>query len=460
MQKNKNNMVYKTFTYCILLLCSACNKYLDKKSNNSLIIPSTLSDAQALLDGTSVMNQQSTACYGEASCDEYFLKEADFNSLTPALKAVYTRVYYPIEFGNDWNVCYQPVYNANLALDLLKEISRSDKNASAWDNVKGSALFFRSYYFLSLLWTYAKAYDSATANTDLGIALRMTSDFNVPSTRASNQQCYEQVISDTKASITLLPDYPLHVMRPSKGSAYGLLARCYLSMRDYKNALLYSDSCLQLNNQLMDYNGDPDIQGLSASYTFKQFNKETIFYTEMSSFFSIYKTNSKGRIDTLLYNSYDSDDLRKACFFKMNADGYEQFKGSYTGSLVCFSGIAVDEMYLIRAECNIRMGHIQEGQEDLNTLMYKRIRTGVFQPYVFTTQENALKEVLLEREKELVMRGMRWIDIKRLNKEGDDIVLERNIDGQIYTLQPNADFYALPLPDDIIKLTGMLQNPY
>jgi starch-binding outer membrane protein, SusD/RagB family len=56
------------------------------------------------------------------------------------------------------------------------------------------------------------------------------------------------------------------------------------------------------------------------------------------------------------------------------------------------------------------------------------------------------------------MRGLRWIDIKRLNKEGAGIVLKRLIGDKTYTLQPNDPRYALPLPADIILNTGMQQN--
>jgi starch-binding outer membrane protein, SusD/RagB family len=63
-----------------------------------------------------------------------------------------------------------------------------------------------------------------------------------------------------------------------------------------------------------------------------------------------------------------------------------------------------------------------------------------------------------ERRKELTMRGLRWIDIKRLNKEGAGIVLKRLIGDKTYTLQPNDPRYALPLPADIILNTGMQQN--
>jgi starch-binding outer membrane protein, SusD/RagB family len=57
-----------------------------------------------------------------------------------------------------------------------------------------------------------------------------------------------------------------------------------------------------------------------------------------------------------------------------------------------------------------------------------------------------------------LMRGIRWIDIKRLNKEGKNIIPKRLIDGQTYLLPLESSYYALPLPQDILNLTGMPQN--
>ena len=50
------------------------------------------------------------------------------------------------------------------------------------------------------------------------------------------------------------------------------------------------------------------------------------------------------------------------------------------------------------------------------------------------------------------------MDIKRLNKENKNIILKRVEDDGVYTLMPNDGFYALPIPDDIIELTGIPQN--
>jgi len=106
-----------------------------------------------------------------------------------------------------------------------------------------------------------------------------------------------------------------------------------------------------------------------------------------------------------------------------------------------------------------RTGYLVEAQADLNTLLATRYKAGTFRPYQLTVTADVLDLILKERRKELIFRGLRWMDIKRLNLEGANIVQRRFLDGKEYRLEPNANRYALPLPDDIIRVTGMEQNP-
>lgn len=460
----KINAILKTIMFLLVVILFSCNKYLEKKSNTSLVTPDdNLQDLQSLLDGPT-MFKATTPTLGEVSADEYFLDDNLFStaeSISAGSQNLYTWQYYTERpGGNDWSECYGCIYVANLVLDNLKNIDRTSTSAAAFDNIKGSALFYRSYYFLELLWNYAKAYDKATAAKDWGIALRTTSDFNIKSVRSTNEESYDKVIMDAKLSIQMLPDHPLFPTRPSKGAAYGLLARCYLSMGDFSNSLLYADSALKLNSHLMDYNGDPDIIGsIEDKGIFKEFNKEIIFYSEMNNNQFLFDTNVFSNIDTSLYRSYRNTDLRKKAYFFQNGNGYRSFKGSYALKYTYFfSGIATDEMILTRAECYARLGNIDKALDDLNLLLSKRYLSGSFIPLKIADPKAVLNIILKERKKELVMRGLRWMDIKRLNKTGEDILLKRIIQGQTYSLAPDSDIYALPIPADIIRLTGMPQN--
>jgi hypothetical protein len=445
------------FILSLLMLLSGCKKYLDKKSNDALVIPSTLADLQGLLDDGFTMNHV-TPSLPESSADDYFLPENIAVSMPTGFRDIYTWELKQYKYQNDWSENYLPVYNANVCLEKVSQIAKTQGNEQQWDNVKGGALFFRAYSFLNLAWEYAKAYDEDSSTLDPGIVLRLSSDFNIPSKRSTVAETYRQIISDAKESLKYLPVNVLEPMRPSRAAAYGLLSRVYLSMRMYDSSLKYASACLSTQNALMNFNGDADITELSGAAPFRKFNKETIFYTEMNGSVFLH-TYSNCFIDTVLYSLFDSNDLRKEAYFESN-NGYDKFKGSYSGNRnILFTGIATDEIYLTVAECMIRTDKVAEGLDILNQLMLTRWNTNVtFVPLTAATKKEALDLVLMERRKELLIRGLRWMDIKRLNKEGFNITPERKFGGMTFKLPPNDNRYALPIPSDIISLTGMKQN--
>ncbi|MGB3105015.1 RagB/SusD family nutrient uptake outer membrane protein [Sphingobacterium siyangense] len=435
------------------LIFGACDKYLDVQSNNKLVVPKELDDLQKLLDNVRVMNNNFCS-RGEKACDDYFIPESNYKALNDVEKLDYIWEDSQYNFSNDWSSMYNVVYIANLVLERLDKIDRNEQNAAKWDGIKGAALFFRANSYLSLLWTYAKAYQQNAAETDLGIVLRETSDFNVKSVRASVEDSYRKVITDLEASISLLPLESDHVVQPSKPAVYGVLARAYLSMRQYDLALKYVELYLQGRNELLDYNNSNEVK-LTASFPFSLFNKETTFYMELK---ATILSNAYSNIDSVLYRSYDSNDLRKQAYFKV-LNNVINFKGQYSGSTLLFGGVATDEIYLIRAECLARAGKLVEAQADLNKLLATRYKAETYKPYLLTEAREVLKVILSERRKELVYRGLRWIDIKRLNLEGQEIVLKRVVDGKEYRLVPNENRYALPLPADIVRIAGIPQNP-
>jgi len=445
----------------ILIQLTSCKKYLDERQSDAFTVPTTLTDLQRLLDEKATLNEAVSPSMPEASADDYFLTFADYNAVGQHSRtAPYTWDTDPFYKDNDWQKCYYPVYVANLSIEQSDKITRTNLNKEEWDNVRGTAHFLRAYYFLDLLWTYARAFDASSADTDPGIAIRLQSDINVKSTRASVNQSYKQVLSDAITAANYLPDVSIHPLRPSKAAAFGLLARTYLSMREYDSAYKYADKALQIYHELMDYNNDPDIIASFSTVNppFKKYNKETIYYTSMNSVSPSYLP-SYARIDTSLYSSYDNTDLRKSAFFKP-VNNYYSFKGSYVSAPdIQFSGIATDELYLVRAECLARMGNKDGALADLNYLLLRRYKVGSFIPVTAADAQQALDKILIERRKELLMRGLRWMDLKRLNKEGANITLKRILNGQIFTLPPNDNRYAQPIPQEIIDITGMTQNP-
>lgn len=451
----KINIVSSLLLVIFAAMMGGCSKYLDAPPNKSYVIPSTLKDFQALLDNYTILNNVDISV-GEISADNYYLNYADWAALSDeGQRRMYTweKDYFFQFNASDWQRPYLAVYYANTVLDNIDDVERNAANAMQWDNVLGQALFVRAKTYCQLTAAFTKAYNPVTAMTDMGIPLRTNSDFNIVAERSSLAETYNTIIADLKTSAALLPVTPVHVMRPCRTAAYALLARTYLNIGNYDSSLRYADLCLQLKSNLLDYN----TLTASATYPIQQFNAEVIYESFMPTPAPL--NNSRAKIDSALYQSFASNDLRKTVFFKDNGNGSVGFKGSYEGGTAPFSGIAVDELFLIRGESYARKNDKTNALNDLNTLLIKRYKTGLFVPVTAIDANDALDKILVERRKELLMRGLRWFDLKRLNFEGRNITIKRVLNQLTYTLAPNDLRYALPIPEEVIKLSNILQNP-
>lgn len=452
-------MILKTTSPFILLifciLTVSCDKYLNVQSNSSLVVPNDLESLQRLLDAN--MNMNTNICSsGEVAADDYFLPQEIFDTISERDRLSYIWENYDYTFSNDWAAAYSTVYTANLVLDQLQKIERNANNAKRWDAIQGAALYFRSVQFLSLVWTFSHAYNPMTADNQLGIVLRTSSDFNVLSSRASVRQSYEQVIEDLIKSASLIEESSSFPTRPDKAAVFGMLARTYLSMGLYDSAHIYAQQTLNYSPELIDFN-ELTFINQPNNYVFEMFNRETISYYELFAQSAITESNAK--IDSNLIAMYDNDDLRLQAYFYKGADENFSFRGSYSGNFQLFSGLATDEIFLILAECEARKGNPVKALDILNSLLTTRYKSGSFLPYTQDDASGALDLILQERRKELVFRGLRWIDIKRYNVEGRGVSVRRFINNENYHLAPNSNRFALPLPIDVIREANIPQNP-
>ena len=450
-------ILYFLMNLIFILLNVSCKKeWLNGKPNQSLTIPSTVADYQALLDNSEVMNQNYSSLYMLGDGD-FYVSDTRYNGLTPPEMGAYiwsdTKDFYGGEQNYDWQATYTIVLNANVVLDGLNTISVNSQNLNTYNNAKGSALFYRSLCFYTLAQEFCKPYNSLTSNNDLGLPLRTSANINIALSRSSVQQTYDQLIGDLLTAVPLLPVSQSHITRPSKAAAYGLLSRVYLSQNNYGKALLYADSSLQINNKLMDFNN----LSASAAFPISRFNNETLFYYDLGEWLAFRQTRLI--VDSNLYKSYNGNDLRSKIYFVAESSGYS-FKGSYDGDQLLFGGLATDEMYLNRAESFARTGNITAAMSDLNTLLKSRWLTGTYNTLVAANAGDALALILTERRKELCFRGLRWTDLRRLNTDTRfQTTLTRFVSGQSYSLIPNSPKYVLPIDDYEIQIGGLQQNP-
>ncbi|MFT3827442.1 MAG: RagB/SusD family nutrient uptake outer membrane protein [Chitinophagaceae bacterium] len=446
-----------TISICFCsMLVFGCQKKMEEKSDKSLLLANTLSSLQGVMDQGLMFSTLPYA--GAISSDNFYFTDALYAAvLNEANKKSYLweKDYQQID---DWKAAYKIILNTNVVLQALPALPESEKqDKERYNRIEGYALTTRALVFHELAQLFAPVYSPENAKSPLGIPLKTDASVEDITKRATLAETYEKITQDLKLAATLVPDIQTdsaYRTLASKAGCFGLLARVYLTMSDFDNALLYADRCLALYDKLLDFNSSAVKTTTSSNFT--MFNREVIFHASSRS----NTTASRQLVDTLLYRSYDNNDIRKAAYYGTNGTG--SFRGSYALYYYTqFMGIATDEIYLIKAECMARKADITGSMAVLNQLLITRWKTGTFVPLSASTAEEALTIILRERRKELPFRNnLRWSDLRRLNLEkAYQTTLKRITNGQVYELPPTDLRYTFLIPDDVITSSGIAQNP-
>ncbi len=444
----------KTRFILILLLAVfllSCQKeFLEKKPRTSLLVPSKLEDMQALLDNISIMNiTPGLPCI---AANEFIVVDNGLSQVTTVPERetyLWAKDPYQGATVSDWNVPYQQVFYANIVLDGLKKMEIAVQNTAIWREIKGNALFYRAKAFQSLASQFCKAYNERTAMVDLGIPLPLESDVNIRPGRGRLKNTYDRILQDLAEAESYLPAKVSIKNRPSRRAARMVSAQVYLSMGKFEEANLYAEKCLSEDATLIDFN-DVKIGAFDLFPSVLPNNYEEIIFFSQRVAYGFY-SRSVLRVEPSLFSLYHDNDLRKSVYYYKVASGATYFSGYY--------GLANDELYLISAESKIRTGQVEAGLQQLNTLLLKRYKNGTYIPFSNLSQDEAMRAVLNERRKELVWRGVRWFDAKRLNLEGKyPVTFSKTYNGINYILPPNDPRYVFPIPDDEIRESGIQQN--
>ncbi|MNE22886.1 SusD family protein [compost metagenome] len=296
-----------------------------------------------------------------------------------------------------------------------------------------------------------------------------------------------------KCQTPLVKDGVAKRWRANTAGINGFASRFYLNRNNYEKALEYANKALSEWNVLVDYNTEmsesdaygfgvnfPSTFDLDASnYTKKLAWKESLY---MRFLYTTY-------VDMLYFPSrdltalYDTQhDLRYKYHF---VEGFMEIYGSqYSYPVYMFfsfnhipNGPSTAEMYLIKAECQARLGDFSTAMLTLNQLRAKRLTPGTWVNLQAGTQREAIKSIIDERRREMPF-SQRWNDLRRYNNNedpDDDVPLitrkfypisssaiydkEAPI---IYKLEKNSRKYALPINQNEINVSGgvIKQNAY
>lgn len=454
------NLYNKLLTVVVFTSLAAChNDFLNLKMDQSQVIPASVADYQALLDNWRAFNTGTTDELNTIGSDEYYLTDEAWELLTTAYHKngyIWADNVYEQATVDDWNEGYHRILIANMVLDGLGRYESAEYEMDEWSNVMGSALFFRAYNHYNLVQTFGSAYHPETADKELGIVLRLESDITLKPDRSTLKRTFASIAEDLIKAAELLPVQPSIKFRPSRPAAYALLSRVYLTTQDYGQAAHYANLCLELNSELVDFNDlDTTLRYIFPSDNGDS-NPEVLFFCYMD---NIAITNTaRFNADTVLLDRYEEGDLRRTAYFYDTGQAI-LFRASYRGGAAFFTGLATDEVYLIRAESYAREGKLESALADLNYLRSHRFSNDNLYEFHSADPKTVLEKILEERHKELYMRGLRWQDLKRLNLDASfQKTLVRRIGDREFLLPPNDPRYAWQIPDDELSLNGLQPN--
>lgn len=435
----------------------SCSDFLDKKGSSVLAVPETVKDLRALLDNESEVNTYYPAL-AEMGSDDYYIPYATLVSRPQSEQLIYSwqREEERIDMAS-WGLPYRVIMISNMVLEALER--GVEGTAHEKKILEGEAHFVRALAYWYLAQVFCLPYDERASHKDLGLPLRVTSDMNQKYDRSSVEEAYRLIVGGMKKAIEQLPENTAYKTQPNKAAAYGALARVFLSMEKYDEANQMAIEAIKRHDKLLDYN----MVNVSANLPFGIVHDEIIYYGTTNN--GLLLSASRARVPKEIFDLYEENDLRKQIFFNSTNMDDIIFKGYYAGrSTSYFAGIATDELYLIRAECEVRNGETSAGLSLLNKLIETRWKKGSFVPYQTMDEEEALIMVLKERRKQLIKRGLRWVDLRRLNKDPRfEQTLVREIDSgsevQRFQLEPNAIQYVYPIPYPLLELYKYEQNP-
>jgi hypothetical protein len=275
---------------------------------------------------------------------------------------------------------------------------------------------------------------------------------------------YDQVTGDLMTAAERLPALPDYNTRPAKVSAYALLSRAFLNMRDFNKAGSYADSALKLQNTLLDLK---TYVGNTAAIPQRLADPEIMLSKLVTGQYTAIP------LSTSLLQLLGTSDLRYTLFTNTGSAFPGSFSAAFTGraywrykyttteSNAIFTGPTVPEMMLIKAECAARASDAGTAIDLLNKLRIKRFQTADYVALTAVDAPDALVKVVNERKRELFGRGFRWFDQKRLNKDvAFAASVTRVLNNVTYTLDPGSNRYMYPIGDKYILLNPELeQNP-
>lgn len=335
-----------------------------------------------------------------------------------------------------WNAYYTWISNANyiLAAEETMEGEALDRNY-----VIGQAYAIRAYSYFMLAQSFARTYKGHESDPCCPIYTEPTVAGTQGNPRASVKEVYEQITSDINKAVELLNGTSRkHISHISYAVACGLKARIALVMEDWSAAKTAAKEAIAKSGcqilKVADFAGVNNSASKNVMWGAEIIADQSGMYAGHFTHFDwearAYGESARKQINKELYGKMSLTDERRAWWNPKDAanksNGYQQEKFKFSDLqtwLGDYIWMRVEEMYLIAAEAECRLGEEAEAIIDLGTLMAKRDpnytcdKTGT-ELGALTTDETGslLEEIITQRRIELWGEAGRIYDIRRLRQ--------------------------------------------
>jgi len=331
-----------------------------------------------------------------------------------------------------WKYAYQAINRANLVIKIIDENRLSGAEYEAKKSrFKAEAYFVRALCHFELVRYWAQPYDTDAqgGNSQIGVPYRTmateTIDQDLNMARSSVEDVYTSMVADLAQSENFFAEAGVTVSgdRASQMAATALKARILFYKGDYTGAAQAASSVINNSSFSM---GTDLLAPFDAEGTARP--EEVIFQIAFTSInqYSNGLPGSYSRInnnpvfkyaDQALYDSYNSNDLRKTEWFIPQPITGKAFikKHDLTGSLMNnIPVLRLGEMHLIRAEAVLLSGgNVQDALDSYNAVRQRAFGAN-FVPETGT--QDVLAKVQLERRWELCYENDRLHNLKRLKQ--------------------------------------------
>lgn len=492
------NKILKSLFFGTVFMCMSCDDVLDEVPDNRTEIDSAEKIGELLTgaypEGAYIPflepRTDNAEDKGRAGGDERINRESFFwNDVFDPDND------YPLNY---WNSAYSAIAQANQALVSIEEL-RSSGMEDNLDKYEGEALLARSYAHFMLLNIWAKPYDSATAESDLGIPY-----VDEPETvllkeyeRVSVAEVYRNIVADLERGFDLIEDdYENESFHFTRAAAAAFASRVYLHLGQWEKVEQFSNFVLSsdnISNQLRDwvYYRSLTYSQISALYSSSDEPANLLVVSAGSlyarNFASARYQLAPGLSNELFSNGnptggawayplYGTDlvyNIPKFSEYFRVTNASANIGNAYVQYVL----LSTDEVLLNLAEAKVMLGKESEAMDYINLYLSKKTRS-YNAAFVLSPQEfsdyysntnfeykpfynlnpeqipfiHGLQEL---RRREFYEEGIRWFDIRRFNLVINHLDTENR---EIYTLESGDLRYSLQIPNEAVSF-GLEPNP-